>query len=114
VIDHAVGTLVEEFRKKASLNEEPLKLVLERAKVGDLPLAFPGKLLADAANDRLFIADSNHNRIVVAKLDGTLVETIGAVKQAPPTVRSIKRLSIARRVSRSTATISTSPTRKTI
>lgn len=77
VIDQAVAKLVDEFRKKGELNEEPLKLVLERAKVGDLPLAFPGKILADAATDRLFIADSNHNRIVVTKLDGTLVETIG-------------------------------------
>ena len=77
VIDQAVAKLVDEFRKKGELNEEPLKLVLERAKVGDLPLAFPGKILADAANDRLFIADSNHNRVVVTKLDGTLVETIG-------------------------------------
>ena len=78
IFDQAIATLVDEFRKRGELNEEPLKLVLERAKVGDLPLAFPGKVLADAANDRLFIADSNHNRIVVAKLDGTLVETIGA------------------------------------
>ena len=77
VIDQAVAKLVDEFRKKGELNEEPLKLVLERAKVGDLPLAFPGKILADAATDRLFIADSNHNRIVVTKLDGTLVDTIG-------------------------------------
>src|SRR4030095_8010531 len=59
-------------------NNEPLKLTLERAKVGDLPLAFPGKVLADANGDRLFIADSNHNRIVVTKLDGSLLETIGS------------------------------------
>lgn len=77
VIDQAIGKLIDDFRKKGELNEEPLKLVLERAKVGDLPLAFPGKILADAARDRLFIADSNHNRIVVTKLDGTLVETVG-------------------------------------
>jgi thiol-disulfide isomerase/thioredoxin len=77
VIDQAIGKLVADFRTKGELNEEPLKLVLERAKVGELPLAFPGKILADAKNDRLFIADSNHNRIVVTKLDGTLVETIG-------------------------------------
>ena len=77
VIDQAVGKLVDEFRKRGELNEEPLKLVLERAKVGDLPLAFPGKILADAAGDRLFIADSNHNRVVITKLDGTLVDTIG-------------------------------------
>jgi len=77
VIDEAVGKTIADFRAKGELNEEPLKLVLERAKVGELPLAFPGKILADATGDRLFIADSNHNRIVVTKLDGTLVETIG-------------------------------------
>jgi thiol-disulfide isomerase/thioredoxin len=77
IIDQVVSKTVDEFRKRGELNEQPLKLTLERAKVGDLPLAFPGKLLADQNNDRLFIADSNHNRIVVTKLDGTLVETIG-------------------------------------
>ena len=77
IIDQAISKTIEEFRKKGELNEEPLKLVLERAKVGDLPLAFPGKIFADASTDRLFIADSNHNRIVVTKLHGTLVETIG-------------------------------------
>ena len=77
IIDQAIDKLITEFRSRGELNEQPLKLVLERAKVGDLPLAFPGKLLADAASDRLFISDSNHNRIVVTKLDGSLVETIG-------------------------------------
>lgn len=77
VLDQAIAKTVDEFRKRGELNEEPLKLVLERAKVGDLPLAFPGKVLADAPNDRLFIADSNHNRIVITKLDGSLVETVG-------------------------------------
>jgi DNA-binding beta-propeller fold protein YncE len=77
VIDQAVAKTVNDFRQRGELNEEPLKLSLERAKVGDLPLAFPGKLIADAKSDCLYIADSNHNRIVVTKLDGTLVETIG-------------------------------------
>ncbi|HET6854561.1 MAG TPA: thioredoxin-like domain-containing protein [Pyrinomonadaceae bacterium] len=77
VIDQTIAKVIDDFRKKGELNEEPLKLVLERAKVGELPLAFPGKILADANGDRLFIADSNHNRIVVTKLDGTLVDTIG-------------------------------------
>ena len=77
VIDQAIAKTITDSRAKGELNEEPLKLVLERAKVGELPLAFPGKILADAGSDRLFIADSNHNRIVIAKLDGTLIETIG-------------------------------------
>jgi DNA-binding beta-propeller fold protein YncE len=77
ILDQTIAKTIAEFRKRGQLNEEPLKLALERAKVGDLPLAFPGKLLADAKGDRLFIADSNHNRIVITKLDGTLLETIG-------------------------------------
>jgi thiol-disulfide isomerase/thioredoxin len=76
-LDKVIGDTIAEFRKRGELNEAPLKLVLERAKIGDLPLAFPGKVLADAKSDRLFIADSDHNRVVVAKLDGTLIETIG-------------------------------------
>ncbi|HKP48143.1 MAG TPA: thioredoxin-like domain-containing protein [Pyrinomonadaceae bacterium] len=77
VLDQTIAKTIAEFRKRGELNEEPLKLVLERAKVGDLPLAFPGKILADAQSDRLFIADSNHNRLVITKLDGTLIETVG-------------------------------------
>ena len=77
LIDQVIAKAVAEFRKRGELNEAPLKLALERAKVGDLPLAFPGKILADAKSDRLFIADSNHNRLVVTKLDSTFLETIG-------------------------------------
>jgi len=77
LIDQVIAKAVAEFRKRGELNEAPLRLALERAKVGDLPLAFPGKILADARGDRLFIADSNHNRLVVTKLDGSLIETIG-------------------------------------
>src|SRR5919199_1669377 len=58
-IDKLIGATVREFRKRGQLNEQPLKLALERAQVGDLPLAFPGKVLADAQGQRLFIADSN-------------------------------------------------------
>src|SRR5262245_8034625 len=77
VLDQAIAKTAAEFKKRGELNEQPLKLALERAKVGDLPLAFPGKVLADAASDRLFIADSSHNRIVITKLDGSFVDTIG-------------------------------------
>ena len=65
------------FVKKGQLDETPRRFVLERAKVGDLPLAFPGKVLADRNSNRLFIADSNHNRIVITDLEGKFIETIG-------------------------------------
>src|SRR3954453_17560752 len=55
LIDQVISKTVADFRKRGELNEEPLKMVLERSRIGDLPLAFPGKLLADAKGDRLFI-----------------------------------------------------------
>ena len=76
-IDKGIADTLAAARKRGELNEQPLKLALERAKTGDMPLAFPGKVLADAKTDRLYIADSNHHRIVVAKLDGTFLEAIG-------------------------------------
>ena len=78
VLDGAIGELVAEAKKRGTLDTRPLKFALERAKTGDLPLAFPGKVLADEKGDRLFVADSNHNRVVVTKLDGTFLYTIGS------------------------------------
>jgi DNA-binding beta-propeller fold protein YncE len=76
-IDRAIERTITEFRRRGELNEQPLQLALERARVGSMPLQFPGKVLADERSNRLFIADSNHNRIVVTRLDGTLLEIIG-------------------------------------
>ena len=81
-LDQTIGETSAEFRKKGELNEQPLKFALERAKVGDLPLAFPGKVLADAKSKRLFISDSNHNRVVITDFTGKLLETIGSGRAA--------------------------------
>jgi thiol-disulfide isomerase/thioredoxin len=53
-------------------------LALDHPAPPDTPLRFPGKVLADEPGSRLFIADSNHNRIVIARLDGTLLDTVGS------------------------------------
>ena len=47
-------------------DRRPVELALEGAGDPGTPLLYPGKVLADAAGDRLFIADSSHNRIVIA------------------------------------------------
>jgi len=77
LLDSVISETIADSRTRGLLDETPVSLVLERAKVGDLPLAFPGKILADERTGCLFIADSNHNRIVVTTFDGTLIETIG-------------------------------------
>ncbi|MEX2169530.1 MAG: thioredoxin-like domain-containing protein [Pirellulales bacterium] len=66
------------YRQQGQLNEQPRRFETEASKAQPSPLKFPGKVLADEASDRLFIADSNHNRIVVATLEGELITTIGS------------------------------------
>ncbi len=78
VLDEAVTRLIRIHRKKRTLNEKPLKLHLARdAETGNTPLYFPGKILADAENKRLFISDSTHHRIVVTDLDGKKIAIAG-------------------------------------
>jgi DNA-binding beta-propeller fold protein YncE len=66
------------YKENNLLDETPLKFDLEVNKEEPTPLRFPGKILADEKGNRLFISDSNHNRIVITTLDGKLIETIGS------------------------------------
>ena len=63
LLDTVIGKLVEEHRKKKTLNEKPIRFDLAKYREsGDTPLFFPGKVLADEKGKRLFIADSTHHR----------------------------------------------------
>jgi thiol-disulfide isomerase/thioredoxin len=70
------------YRQHHLLDEQPVRFDLEKDKTAHTPLLYPGKILADRGG-RLFIADSNHNRIVVTSLDGKsqLVVGSGAIGQ---------------------------------
>ena len=77
-VDSVLKAALPYYRKKGLLNTTPLYFNMEARRAEDTPLRFPGKILADGPGGRLFIADSNHNRIVITRLDGTLLETIGS------------------------------------
>ncbi len=77
-LDAVLKKAIPYYRGKKLLDEKPVRFDLEASRAKKTPLRFPGKVLADESGNRLFIADSNHNRIVVTRLDGTLLETIGA------------------------------------
>src|SRR4029079_12373213 len=78
---NAIRSVIRVFDERGEMNRSPLPLQLERAHHADRPLSYPGKVLADAASNRLFIADSNHNPILVTTLDGKLITTIGSAPQ---------------------------------
>ena len=77
LIDAVVAQLITYHRWKGTLDETPLVFESEARKASPTTLRYPGKVLADDASQRVFITDSNHNRIVVASTTGELLHTIG-------------------------------------
>lgn len=78
LLDEAIGRLVETFAE--SIDRTPLELDPALAQMEDTFLRFPGKIIADEKTQRLFIADSNHHRIVVTNFDGDVENIIGSGK----------------------------------
>lgn len=78
LLDQAIGFLVNRFKEENKIVEKPLPLALEKDKQPPSVLSFPGKVLADEKSDRLFISDSNHNRILIATLDGKVLDIAGS------------------------------------
>lgn len=76
--DQIIAKVMASFDREGLIDRRPLNLLREADREPQSLLSFPGKVLADAASGRLFIADSNHNRIVVASLvDGAVQEVTG-------------------------------------
>ncbi|MCI0380768.1 MAG: redoxin domain-containing protein [Gemmataceae bacterium] len=75
VLDQHIEKLVKEARDKKILKEDVIDFGLEKENTG--ALNFPGKVLADAASNRLFIADSTNHRIVITDLDGKKITVAG-------------------------------------
>jgi DNA-binding beta-propeller fold protein YncE len=66
------------YRAQGLLKPAPRAVIIDASKQTATPLRYPGKILADEKSGRLFIADSNHNRIVIATLAGKLEQVIGS------------------------------------
>jgi DNA-binding beta-propeller fold protein YncE len=79
LLDRKIAILLDTYRQKGQLGKH-LSFKPERASFKSGELEFPGKILADAAGQRLFISDTNHHRIVVAGLDGKISLSIGSGK----------------------------------
>ncbi len=72
-IDRDIQTLLQTYPDVAK--QTPFHIT--REETPPTPLRYPGKVLADIAHGRLFVADSNHNQIVILAPDGTVQTRIG-------------------------------------
>ncbi|VFR01697.1 unnamed protein product [Cuscuta campestris] len=80
-LDDLVEAALLFYGRKKLLNGSPIPLKLERdndPRFLASPLKFPGKLAVDVLNNRLFISDSNHNRIVVTDFEGNYISQVGS------------------------------------
>lgn len=79
--DNYLSGMIEYYDEQDTsiIDRTPLELALEGAGDPGTPLLYPGKVLADPASSRLFIADSSHNRIVIADLNThDVIDIIGS------------------------------------
>jgi DNA-binding beta-propeller fold protein YncE len=77
LLDRVIGKMVQDHTAKGTLNAKPLSFDTAKFRDQPSPLSFPGKVLADAASNRLFIADSTNQRIVITDLSGNKVAVVG-------------------------------------
>lgn len=70
-----IAKMVEAWDGEKKLDRRPMKWAPERDRAPRSVLAFPGKVAVDA--QRLAVSDSNHHRILLLALDGTVQEVIG-------------------------------------
>lgn len=81
LFDRVISQLAEHYSSTGALRHGTLDIGPGERRTESPMLMFPGKVLADGPGRRLFVADSNRNRIVVTSLEGALLEVIGSGQQ---------------------------------
>lgn len=68
VLGPILSVMVSEYSDAGLIDTTPIAAISPEP-IAQTPLLFPGKIVVDEAGERLFIADTGHNRIVVADLN---------------------------------------------
>ena len=76
--DRAIAAVIQVFDQRGLIDRTPIELAPERERIRGSALAFPGKVVADEARGRLYLADSNHHRVVIVDFEGRIQYTIGS------------------------------------
>jgi DNA-binding beta-propeller fold protein YncE len=84
--DRVIYALEQVYDQAGMLDRTPLNFPLDPEPASTSPLRFPGKVLADPAGSRLFVADTGNNRVLVARVTGDggarVMQTIGSGEAA--------------------------------
>jgi len=76
VVRPVLQALIEEFDQDGRVDRRPLDLLRGLPRQPSTVLSFPGKVLADPARGRLFVADTHHHRVVMADLSSGQIQGV--------------------------------------
>jgi len=76
-LDHLIAGMLDIGRTRGTLASAPIPAQPSRPHLSYSGLAFPGKVLADLAGGRLFIADTNHHRVLITDWEGRVLGFLG-------------------------------------
>jgi len=79
--NEVIAEAIRTYDGQGLLDRRPLTLSPETDGAPGTALRFPGKVLADESGARLFIADTGHDRIIMATLSGEVLGIIGSGKR---------------------------------
>jgi DNA-binding beta-propeller fold protein YncE len=76
--DQNIRNIIAEFEPQGLVNKEKFEFKLIKFDEPASLLSYPGKLEVDRRGGRLFISDSNNDRIVVVNSEGAILDVIGS------------------------------------
>lgn len=71
-----IAEVIKEFDSIGEIDRTPLNIIKERDKAPVSVLSYPGKIISDG--EKLYISDSNNDRIVIANEKGKVLDIIGS------------------------------------
>ena len=74
--DRVIRDMITEFEVRGTLDRTPIPGLSAHKEEGGT-LSFPSKIIADEKGSRLFVSDSNHNRVLSISMDGKILDVIG-------------------------------------
>ncbi len=78
LFDNVIGQIVTYFDSTGNLTRSSVAFGSEALTQEQSLLKYPGKIIVDTSGKRLFISDSNRNRVVAAGIDGKIELVIGS------------------------------------
>ena len=77
-LDRLIAGLLDIGRQQGTLAEKPIPRVPARREISYSGLAYPEKVLADPDGGRLFIADTDHHRVLLTDWNGAVLGFLGS------------------------------------